>query len=350
MSKILKVNIAKTLQLLLLIALVGGLFVFPRYHTKAETSVSSSNYSLDSSMKPTKTANNILKGLELTPFLLDLEVAKGGTISSEIKLTNHSDSSIIVTISVRDFLPGNDGQPEFVPDVQINDPSFSLAQWVQIKHDKQINIKPEETIAVPFNLNPPANAEDGTHYGAILFSYVGRGAVGNASEVQQTIGSIILVKYGVGKEVGKTELKADHSYIFNPGKVLLQNKFTNTGNVHTQPKGEVYVKNIFGKIVGTTFVNRDSANVLPNTSRTFLSTWYPSSFAFGRYTLESVLIYGNTRLEARSSVVVWVLPWYLLVLVGLVMLVILWFIFHGRHWHKRRVIDKHLNNKMQALE
>jgi hypothetical protein len=285
--------------------------------------------------------NFLVRGLEITPFLMDLDVAKGGEIKSQIDLTNRSTSPLIITVTPRDFLPGLEGQPEFVPDVQINDPTFSLATWIDLGIESQFTIQPGELVTVPFTLRPPANAEDGTHYGALLFSYVGSSATGSASEIQQSIGSIILVRYGVGRELGDTTLTASRKLMFNADKVTFENKFINTGNVHVQPKGEVYVKNIWGKVIDTPFVNRDAANVLPKTERTFVNTWYPSSFAFGRYTAESVLIYGRGRLEAKDKQVIWVLPFYYLIAIAILIAIVLWFFLHGRHWHKRRVIDRH---------
>lgn len=282
-----------------------------------------------------------VRGLEIAPFLLDLEVEKGKEITSQIDVVNRSTAPLIVTVTPRDFLPGYEGQPEFVPDIEINDPTFSLAAWVALGIDSQFTLQPGELASVPFTLRPPQNAEDGTHYGALLFSYVASSATGSASEIQQSVGSILLVRYGVGRELGNTVLTANKHVVWSEDKINLYNTFTNTGNVHVQPKGEVYIRNIFGQVVSTPFVNRDAVNVLPKTEREFLSTWIPSSFAFGRYTAESVLVYGRGRLEAKDIQVIWVLPIYMLVLFSLIIATILWFIFHDRHWHKRRIITKH---------
>lgn len=291
--------------------------------------------------------NSQIRGLEVGPFLLDLDVPKGGTIDSEVVLTNRSSAPLVIFVTPRDFLPGVEGQPQFVPDVVINDPTFSLAQWINVKTETQFTIPPEQSRKVPFSLNPPENAEQGTHYGALLFSYVGQNATGNASEIQQSIGTIILVRYGEARENGTVELNPNRRFLWNADKVTFANTFQNTGNVHVQPKGEVYIKNMWGEIIETPFINRDAANILPKTERTFINTWYPSTFAFGRYTTETVLTYGRGRLEARDKVIIWVLPWYLLLALGIIILIILWFIFHGRHWHKRRVIRKHLSNQQQ---
>src|SRR4051812_23696911 len=69
-----------------------------------------------------------IRGLEVTPFLIELDVAKGGTMQSHVDLTNHSTAPIVITAAPRDFLPGEDGQPQFVPDPhQENNPTFSLS-------------------------------------------------------------------------------------------------------------------------------------------------------------------------------------------------------------------------------
>ena len=279
-------------------------------------------------------------GLEVTPFLLDLEVDKGAEFTSQIDVANRSNGPLAITVEPRDFLPGEEGQPQFVPDSSINDPTFSLASWVNVKTETEFVIDPGEVVTVPFTLTPPTNTEQGTHYGAILFSYSGAGSEAG-SEIRQSIGTFILVRYGQAREMGETKLVPSHRVLWNADKVTFENQFANTGNVHVQPKGEIYIKNMWGSIVATPFVNKDAANVLPKTDRTFLNTWYPSSFAFGRYTAESVITYGRGRLEARDKKVIWVLPLYLLVVLGVVLAIILWIILHGRHWYKRRVIHKH---------
>lgn len=290
-------------------------------------------------------AQNTVRGLEVTPFLMELDVAKGGTLKSQIDLINRSSEPLIITAAPRDFLPGEDGQPEFVPDTELNDRTFSLSSWITLDTDSRFTINPGQLITVPFTVNPPTDAEQGTHYGAMLFSYAAQSSVGSVSEVQQSIGTILLVYYGQTKENGEVDLRADRNLVLSVDKVEFDNRFNNIGNVHVKPKGEVVVKNMFGQIVSTPPINRDAANVLPRTDRTFRSTWYPSSFSFGRYTAESVITYGRSRLEARDKVVVWVLPWYLDLAVIILVAIILWFIFHGRHWHKRRIIRRHIESQ-----
>lgn len=292
-----------------------------------------------------QTTPSVVRGLEISPFLLELDVAKGKTISSEVLLTNRSNTPLVVNIAPRDFLPGEEGQPQFVPDEEINDRTFSLSSWLDLKVSNKLTIQPEQSVTVPFGVNPPADAEEGTHYGALLFSYSGTDSDGSASEVQQSVGTILLVYYGQARENGQVDLSSNKRVFWDSDKVNFLSLFSNIGNVHVKPKGEVYIKNMFGQTVATAFINRDAANVLPRSERSFFSTWYPSNFIFGRYTAESVVSYGRSRLEARDTVVVWVLPKHYVALLIVIMAVLLWLIFHGRHLHKKRVIKKHLEKK-----
>jgi len=298
---------------------------------------------LPATVQAQEAAQSIIRaqGLEITPFLLELEVEKGKTVQSEIDLTNRTASAIAINIQPTDFLPGSEGQPMFVPDTEINDVTFSLASWIKLTNDTRIVIQPNQTATFPFEVNPPANAEQGTHYGAILFSYSNASAENNVSEVTQSLGTILLVRYGQARESGVVDLQLPKNLFWGAENITLRNAFANTGNVHVRPKGEVYIKNMFGKIVSTPFINKDASNVLPKTERTFVNNWIPSSTAFGRYTLQSVITYGNSRLETREKVVIWILPIYLVVILLLILGLIIWFLFHGRHAYHRQIIKRH---------
>ncbi len=280
-------------------------------------------------------------GLQITPFIIDAEVEKGGSYSSQIDITNTSKVPIAVKVEPKDFLPGKEGQPRFVPDSEENDPTFSLASWITLKNSPNLTLEPGKTVTVPFAINPAADAEEGTHYGAILFSYTSSKENTGMAEVNQSLGTIILVRYGQAREIGNIILKADKKVYFNTDVINFLTKFQNAGNVHVKPKGEIYIKDIFGRIVSTSFVNKDASNVLPKTDRTFASSWVPSNLAFGRYTLEPIIVYGNGRLEARGREVIWIFPWYLIVLLTVILFLIVWYIKRGRGWFKKRIINRH---------
>lgn len=286
-------------------------------------------------------AQTEFREITISPFLQEYDVAKGGTVSGEVDVTNNGNSEVRLQVSARDFLPGEEGEPQFVPDEEFNDVTFSLAAWLSFPEGTEITLKPKETRAVKYLLNPPVNAEQGSHYGAILFSLSG-GSLASGVGINQSLGTILIVSYGEARPEGNLDFSAEPKYIWWNESVEFTNTFTNTGRVHVKPKGEVYITDIFGRMIASPPTNRDAANVLPQSDRTFISSWDPSTFAFGPYKVESVITFGNQKLEVRSQQTVWVLPIYILVVIGLILVLLIWFVFHGRHWHRRKVIEKHL--------
>jgi hypothetical protein len=287
-------------------------------------------------------AQTEFREITISPFLQELEVAKGGSVAATIDVTNNSEQGVVLNLSTRDFLPGDRGEPQFVPDDEYNDVTYSLASWIKLESGSRVELEPNETKTIPYTINPPTNAEQGSHYGAILFS-MSDGATLSGVGITQSIGTIIIVSYGEARSEGYVEFSGEPSVVWWNEKIEFANQFVNTGRVHVKPKGEITIKNLFGQEVSTLTINRDASNVLPQSDRTFISDWYPSPYAFGPYFAESVITYGEERLEARNEIVVWVLPIYTLVLLGIILATLLWYLLHGRHWHRRRVIKKHLS-------
>lgn len=290
------------------------------------------------------TLSNTDQELGISPFLQEFEVAKGATTSSTINVSNTGTEPITVTISTKDFLPGERGEPEFIPDDEINETTFSLASWVKIKGSTVITIAPNSVTQIEYSVTPPVNAEQGSHYGAILFSYSSNKQLSGVG-ITQAIGSIIIVGYGEARSNGTINFYSDKNLSWWNNKIEFTNIFSNIGNVHVKPKGEVSIKNMFGQVVATPAVNRDAANVLPKSDRTFISSWQPGAWSFGRYKAESLITYGRERLEVRAVQIIWILPLYILFVIGIFIALVLWYLLHGRHWHRRRIIRKHLERQ-----
>lgn len=287
-------------------------------------------------------AQTEFREISISPFLQELEVEKGKTITSEIEVTNTSANNISISVSARDFLPGERGEPEFIPDEEFNDVTFSLASWISFPEGTQVELAVGETKKVPYIVSPPENAEQGSHYGAILFSLSGSSTLSGVG-INQSVGTIIIIGYGEARPEGRLEFSAEPNFVWWNSNIEFTNQFINSGRVHVKPKGEVYVSNIFGKIISTPSINRDAANVLPQSDRTFISEWDPGTFAFGPYTVESVISFGEQKLELRQKETIWILPIYILIVILLIFISVLWFVFHGRHWHRKKVIQKHFS-------
>jgi hypothetical protein len=244
------------------------------------------------------------EGLQISPFLIDINVAKGQVSSvQEVVIQNNTDEAKKLTVEVKDFEPGANGQPDFTLNSQEGDnKTFSLANWVEFidlgpgqsgdKTNSRFELKPGGKKAIKFTINPPKDAEEGTHYASVVFRSAPTEGESSTVNSAQAIGAIVLVKYGEALESGEASASIE---------------FKNTGNVHLKPKGEVQVVDMFGRVAKTLYINKDGANVLPKSSRNFQSVWEFGDFTIGRYKLVSKITFGDAKQEIYTEKVIWVL-------------------------------------------
>ena len=274
---------------------------------------------------PAVTPPNVTnQGITISPFLLERQMEKGQTLNEVIDVTNNSTETLPVNVTINDFQPiGENGQSQFLDPGQGN-PTYSLSSWIKIQQSPTLYLKSNQTTSLAFSISPPLNAEDGGHYGAILFSFQSPGAAGTNVVVTQKVGAIILVKLGRVNEIGTIASFAPQKSFYEYPPVTFVTRFQNTGNVHTQPRGGISIFNSFGKQVGSVLVNENANNVLPQTTRAFTSTW-TDKFAFGKYTAQEKLVIGDTGQVVESTATFWVLPWKLAlgVAIGLFLLILI---------------------------
>lgn len=279
------------------------------------------------------------QGLTISPFLLERQMQKGETTEEIIDITNTSSRALPVDVTVNDFYPqGDNGEPVFL-DAGKGDSHYSLSSWLKIESNPKPILQPGEKTSINFSITPPINAEDGGHYGALLFTFQGGSAEGSAVAVTQKLGAIILVKLGKATTGGNvSEFKTAKSF-YEYAPVTFLTKFKNTGNVHVKPRGGVVITNWFGKKVATVLVNENANNVLPDSERQFTSIW-KTGFAFGHYKAEAQLVYDDTGTIASSVTYFWVIPWKITLLIAFILFVLIALFSWMMRAYNRRLIKK----------
>lgn len=279
------------------------------------------------------------QGLIISPFLLERQMEKGQTTDEIIDITNTSNRALPVDISVNDFFPqGLNGEPVF-KNAGEGDSRFSLSSWITIKSNPKPLLNPGERTSINFSITPPLNAEDGGHYGAILFTFQNSRPEGSAVAVAQKLGAIILVKLGKAVESGEVaSFKTTKSFYEYPPVDFLT-IFHNTGNVHLKPRGGIVITNWFGRKADTISVNPNANNVLPQSSRQFISQW-KTGFAFGHYTAEAQLVYDQTGTVVTAKTSFWVIPWKITLSVALGLFLLLFLLVWGIRLYNRWLINK----------
>ncbi len=281
----------------------------------------------------------VSQGLTISPFLLERQMQKGDTTEEIIDITNTSSRALPVVVTVNDFYPqGDNGEPIFL-DAGKGDPHYSLSSWLKIESNPKPILQPGEKTSINFSITPPADAEDGGHYGALLFTFQGGTAEGSAVAVTQKLGAIILVKLGKAVTGGTiSEFKTTKSF-YEYAPVDFLTKFKNSGNVHVKPRGGIVITNWFGRKVATVLVNENANNVLPNSERLFNSTWN-TGFAFGHYKAEAQLVYDDTGTIVTSVTYFWIIPWKITLLIAFILFLLIALVSWAMRSYNRRLIRR----------
>ena len=273
------------------------------------------------------------QALEIAPPVLNLTADPGQVIDAQISLRDVSAVSLIVSSEVNDFTadPTNEnGSPKILLDNAEPSP-YSLIKWVAPL--PQMTLKPKQIENLPVRITVPRNAAPGGYYGTIRFTAKPADIKEQGMSLSASLGALIMIRVnGAATEsmtladfyVSKTGNKG---WFFDSLPVTFTERITNTGNVFEQPRGNILLKDIFGKTAANINVNLESRNVLPQSTRKFEQEFTAhdlgNTFLFGPYTAELTLDYGSHQ-KLVGKTTLWVIPWQLIIgLLAVLIIVIL---------------------------
>jgi hypothetical protein len=152
----------------------------------------------------------------------------------------------------------------------------------------------------------PANADPGTHWGALLISTAPAAGGGTGAAIQVRSGLIILVRVlGDAKEQLTLDSISAPQFLESP-PLQIEVRFRNEGTVHEAPQGSIEVKNMFGTLVATGTL--PVRNVLPGTVRRMTAS-VGDGIWFGRYTATLNVTYGAGTKIPPVQFTIWAVPW-----------------------------------------
>jgi hypothetical protein len=278
-------------------------------------------------------------GISVAPFMTEVQLEPGVVQTKIITVTNNTAEPVTLSVTASDFAPSENGQPQFPNAAIVTPNTYSLMSWVTVRGSSTFTLSPGSQRDVVVELAPPVLVEPGTRYGALLFTSTTPPVAGQ-SRVVQSIASLLVARYGQGLSQGYIADLSTTSFFTEVAPVTFRTRFTNSGTVHVRPKGELRITNMFGREVAREMVNRDAAIVLPSSDRVFTTTWIPNR-AFGHYTAELRLYYGDNRLEATRTVSFWILPlgWVIVSVVMVIALVV--GLLLALRYYKRWLLARH---------
>ncbi len=273
------------------------------------------------------------QALEIAPPVINLDGDPGETVEAEIILRDVSDSPLIVTNTINDFIAdGEDGVPKLLLNDEEETP-YSMKSWFE--PISQLDLEPRTITRLPITINIPSNAAPGGYFSVIRFTGTAPDVDGNGVGLSASLGSLVFMQVnGDAKEELSieeffTSTNGNHVSIFQAAPVGFTVRLNNTGNTYEQPAGQITVTDMFGKEVGKVNVNLPPRTILPGSIRKFDqvldSSVIGNKILFGMYNAELNLTYGDGQ-TLNQKITFWVIP-YVLIGIILAVLVIGFFLF-----------------------
>ncbi len=275
-------------------------------------------------------------GVTVSPVTDEFNIKPGEVVTRVVKVSNPVNDLLTLYPVTLNFTTDNDkGQPKFYTLAEKSS-RFAISDW--ISYDKPfIRLAAGQVDQFTYTVTAPGNAEPGGHYGAVLFSTTPPKVDPAATQVSVVglIGSLVLATVAGALQQTTVIDQFDTPTFLVHGPAAFSLLFTNSGNVHTKPQGEIQVRNWSGTVVSALKINDGGGNILPGSSRRFGANWSFDWMRFGKYTATAAISYGNpaTALSATRTFVV--LPIWLIILLILILLGLIYLIIHI--WRKRQL-------------
>ena len=279
------------------------------------------------------------EGLTVSPPIREVTLQKGQVTKGVVKLTNPTAKTITVYPLAMNFgAEGEGGEPRFFPATD-EQQTYSLAKWIKFSQTK-IALTSEQVVEFNYQIDVPSDAEPGGHYGVIFFATKAPTIEEQTNQVALSgmVGALILgtVPGKITEKASVEEFSTRKIYFSLPATFVV--RLRNSGNIHYKPSGDIAIKDITGGEVKRVVLNQAAGNVLPASIRKFEEKWEDdnkSVFGYvGPFKANLRVVYGTKGYTLDGKLSFWVIPWWLIVAVGIIILVTIYFII--RHNIKKK--------------
>ena len=294
--------------------------------------------------------------LTISPISLNLNTDPGQEISSQFKVKNDSNITEYLEIGISKFQrSGSGGEMSLVAVA----PDDEFLSWVSFSED-QFTLDANQTKTINLTISPSEDAGLGYYYAFTINRIQEKEAEERETIVTGAPAIPLLLEVNnpsVKRELQLIDFSADRTfYEYLPTTFSI--KVQNTGNIHLSPSGDIFIDQGAKKDIAVIRANPGRSNILPDTDRTFTSSWDDApiirvpkeengrvlkddqgntiytlkkdlskgdKFRIGKYTAHLLLVYDNGQrdipLEAQLSF--WVVPVRLILALVITMAVLI---------------------------
>ena len=274
-----------------------------------------------------------VKALTVSPEKIEESFLQPEASLREVRIYNETNEPVLVTPEVANLsIDENSSKPQILP-ASISD---AITKWLSFNPDT-FKLLPGAWLDFPVKLEPPAGADVGGYYGALLFKSVPEVTFGEGISITSKTGPLLFLTIPgstkISAELVDFQQKATPllgSYVFDYVPEAYSLKIQNTGDVHVEPQGRLVVYNWLGSIKEVMPINKDGRVVLPSWIRNFevladgvgnitggfMAEW--RRFGLGKYTTAITMSVGEEIVHKEIDF--WVFPWKTTSLAGLLVL------------------------------
>ncbi|MER7798424.1 DUF916 domain-containing protein [Microbacterium sp. NPDC096154] len=270
----------------------------------------------------------------------DYVVEAGDTYEDHVAVRNFGEEPITVELYAQDAVQTVENAFEVLtPDER----GRRVGAWLTL-HSTEVTVPPRENVVVPFAIAVPADAEPGDHAGGIVA--VSEAVEGSGASMQYRVGARIHLRVAGPVEAGLEvdSLAGRHDTRLSPfaaAPLHVDATLENTGNVRLSPDALVRVDGIFGWWSATAPVE-GIEEILPEGAQAASVTvdevppigplWVTVEVAGVQSTGQDVTELAEIT---TRTIVVWAVPWVLVVAVALLLAAVVLAIVNLRR--RRRV-------------
>jgi len=287
-----------------------------------------------------------------------LELEPGEKTSIAVNFVNQAKEPVSGLVKVVDFIVrDNQGTPELIENTFAAPEKYAAASWFKTDFEKVALPANNEKVTIQAQISVPKNANPGGKYVAIYFQAqpaqfpVITGPQYEAGTgISPRLASLIYIKVkGPIKESAfVTKFQPKQSF-FEYGPIEVETEILNRGDYHINPKGEITLTNMLGKVIDKSLLNE--TNIFPDTVRTF-SNSLGKKWMMGKYRLSLSATYGEKNGVLTAFYEVWVFPWKLATIIVLTLIIIILII---RHFYvtsllKEKMLEEELEKEKEEIE
>jgi hypothetical protein len=270
----------------------------------------------------------------LSPSILNLKVKPGESTSFQLKIRNNGESAEALEMAVNKLAPNpNQERPEFSE----FDPEDPFPSWLTFT-PQRFTVEAGAWQQVEGTITPPESALLGYYAGLVFKRQVNKVGPDGITEIAGAPAVIALFEVESNAAFPQLQLVS----FIGPKWVeylpaTFQVEVVNSGNIHLQPFGNIFIDQGNTKDVGILTVNEKAGFVLPGGKRVFESQWsegFPlietvrnedgsetknvkwdftkaNWLRMGKFSATMLLAYndGVRDVPLEASITFWVIPW-----------------------------------------